>query len=164
MTVPPVFTLRQGGLPLIVSIPHAGTYVPPAIAASLTPEGLSVPDTDWHVDRLYGFLAELDVTVLTATHSRIVVDLNRSPLGGLLYPGQVETGICPVETFSGERLYEGAAPDEAEIGRRVTQYWRPYHDALQEEIGRLRARHGFVRLLDPALVRRCAARPEPRQF
>ena len=69
-----------------------------------TGHGLAVPDTDWHVDRLYGFLNELDVTVLTATHSRIVVDLNRSPAGGKLYPGQAETGICPTESFAGEPL------------------------------------------------------------
>jgi N-formylglutamate deformylase len=114
----------------------------------LTPLGRSVPDTDWHVDRLYGFLAELDVTVLTATHSRFVVDLNRSPAGGLLYPGQAETGICPTETFAGEPIYAAGPPGASEAARRVAQYWQPYHDALRREIDRVRSRHGVVRLLD----------------
>ncbi len=148
MTAPPVFTLRQGGTPLIVSIPHAGTYLPPTLAQALTPLGRAVPDTDWHVDRLYGFLAGLDVTVLTATHARIVVDLNRAPSGGLLYPGQAETGICPTESFAGDPLYAAPPPDATGIARRVAQYWQPYHDALRQQIDRLHAQHGFVRLLD----------------
>jgi N-formylglutamate deformylase len=148
MTPPPIFTLREGGSAVLVSIPHAGTYLPPDIAAVLTPIGRAVPDTDWHVDRLYGFLGELDVTVITATHSRYAVDLNRSPAGGKLYPGQAETGICPAETFAGELLYAGAPPGAAEIARRVALYWQPYHDALRGQIDRLRARHGAVRVLD----------------
>jgi N-formylglutamate deformylase len=148
VTAPPLFTVREAGSPVVVSIPHAGTYLPPDIAAALTPIGRAIPDTDWHVDRLYGFLAEMDVTVLTATHSRYVVDLNRSPAGGKLYPGQAETGICPTETFAGAALYAGEPPDAAEIARRVATSWQPYHDALQGQIARLRARHSAVRVLD----------------
>jgi N-formylglutamate amidohydrolase len=148
MTAPPLFHLREGSGPLVVSIPHAGTFLPEDIAAQLTPVGLAVPDTDWFVDRLYNFLDELDVTIITATHSRYVVDLNRSPEGGKLYPGQAETGICPTENFAGAPLYEAPPPDAAERGRRVVQYWQPYHDALAASLARVRARHGFVRLLD----------------
>jgi N-formylglutamate deformylase len=152
MSPPPVFTLREGGSPLLVSIPHAGTYLPAEIEAALTAAGREVPDTDWHVDRLYGFLAEQDVTVLTATHSRYAVDLNRSPSGGALYPGQAETGICPTETFDGLPLY-GTKPDAAEIARRVALYWQPYHDAMRAQIARLRDRHGFAHVLDGHSIR-----------
>lgn len=148
-----LFHLRQGGLPLVVSIPHAGTFVPDDIVERLTPVGRAVVDTDWHVDKLYGFLEQLDVTVLAATHSRTVVDLNRSPQGGKLYPGQTETGICPTESFAGEALYEGAPPDPAEIAGRVAAYWQPYHDALAVQIARLREKHGWVRVLDGHSIR-----------
>ncbi len=145
MTAPPLFTLREGGSRLLVNIPHAGIYLPPDVAAGLTPVGRDIPDTDWHVDRLYGFLEALDVTVLTATHSRYVADLNRGPGGEKLYPGQAETGICPTETFAGEPLYSGAKPD---VAARVACYWQPYHDALAAQIGRLRGLHGAVHVLD----------------
>jgi N-formylglutamate deformylase len=148
VTAPPLFTLREGTSPVIVSIPHAGTYLPPAIAAALTPIGRAIPDTDWHVDRLYDFLAGEDVTVIIASHSRYVVDLNRSPTGGKLYPGQAETGICPTETFAGEPLYDSDPPSAAGIAQRVATYWQPYHDALRGQIARLRARHCAVRVLD----------------
>jgi N-formylglutamate deformylase len=161
MTSPPLFHLREGTSPLVVSIPHAGIFVPDDIAAQLTPAGLAVPDTDWFVDRLYGFLDELDVTVITATHSRYVVDLNRSPDGGKLYPGQAETGICPTETFAGAPLYAAEPPDAAARQQRVAHYWQPYHDALAAALGRVRHHHKFVRLLDahsiPATVPRLFA-------
>jgi len=148
VTAPPLFTLREGGSKLLVSIPHAGTYLPPDLAARLTQAGRAVPDTDWHVDRLYDFLSELDVTVLVATHSRIVVDLNRGPEGARLYPGQAETGLCPTESFAGIRYYAGHPPDAADVTTRVATYWQPYHTALQAQLTRLQALHGDAVVLD----------------
>jgi N-formylglutamate deformylase len=153
MSAPPLFHLRQGGSRLIVSIPHAGTYLPLDIAATLTPLGRELIDTDWHVDRLYGFLAELDVTTIVATHSRTVVDLNRGPDGGKLYPGQTETTICPTESFDGAPLYAAAPPAADAIGQRIETYWRPYHDALAANIARVEARHGRAILLDGHSIR-----------
>ena len=98
-------------------------------------------DTDWHVDRLNDFLPELDATVLIATHSRTVVDLNRGPDGGKLYPGQAETGLCPTETFAGEPLYRSTPPDGAERAARIALYWQPYHAALAAELARVKALH-----------------------
>jgi N-formylglutamate deformylase len=153
MTAPPLFHLREGSGPLVVSIPHAGTFLPDDIAAQLTPEGRGVPDTDWFVDLLYKFLDELDVTVIAATHSRYVVDLNRSPEGGKLYPGRAETGICPTETFDGAPLYIGAPPDATARAKLVTRYWQPYHDALAASLERVKRHHKFVRLLDAHSIR-----------
>jgi N-formylglutamate deformylase len=150
---PPVFTLREGASRLIVSIPHAGTYLPEPVAARLSEVGRAVVDTDWHVDRLYGFLDTLDVTVLVATHSRIVADLNRPPGGGTLYPGQAETGVCPRESFAGEALYAVDPPDAMELSQRLELYWRPYHAALQAQIERVMALHGEARLLDAHSIR-----------
>ena len=40
------YRLEPGTIPLLVSFPHVGTHVPPAIAARLTPLAATVPDTD----------------------------------------------------------------------------------------------------------------------
>lgn len=141
------FRFRQGSTPLLVSMPHAGTYIPNAIAARMTEPALKVPDTDWHIDRLYDFLDEIGASILTATHSRYVVDLNRPPDDASLYPGQTSTGLCPAATFSGEALYgDGSAPAADEIAERRERYWQPYHDQLSAELARLRSEHGFVLL------------------
>ncbi len=142
-----IFTLHRGTLPLLVSVPHDGTHVPDAIAARLTDGARQVPDTDWHIARLYDFARAMGASMIVPTHSRYVIDLNRGEDDVSLYPGQNTTGLCPLVRFSGEPVYQaGREPDEAEVRRRVDAYWRPYHDALRDEIARLHAEHGRVLL------------------
>ena len=112
-TTEPPFRFRQGTRPLLISMPHVGTHVPPALAARFTDEARQVPDTDWHLERLYDFADELGASVLVATHSRYVIDLNRPPDGASLYPGQSVTGLCPVDTFDNTPIYEaGDVPED----------------------------------------------------
>ncbi len=149
-----VYRLIPGNTRLLVSIPHAGTVLPPALAARMTSAARALPDTDWHVDRLYDFLADMGASVLTATHSRYVIDLNRPPDDSPLYPGLTASGLCPVETFDGQPVWRARqAPGAAEIADRVTQYWQPYHDRLRAELDRLRARHGSAVLWDAHSIR-----------
>ncbi len=147
--------VTRGSEPLLVSIPHTGTEIPPAIEADLVSPWLARKDSDWWVERLYGFAASMGATVIRATQSRTVIDVNRDPTGALLYPGQATTGLCPAETFDGEPLYKPGrrAPDAAEIARRRKLYFDPYHDALQEEIARLRQAHARIILYDCHSIR-----------
>ena len=154
-TTEPPFRFRAGTRPLLISMPHVGTHVPPALAARFTAEARQVPDTDWHLERLYDFADELGASVLVATHSRYVIDLNRDPSGASLYPGQSVTGLCPVDTFDDTPLYADAAdhPDEAEIAARRDAIWHPYHAQLTEELARIKARHGIAMLWDAHSIR-----------
>ena len=153
-TTEPAFRLRQGTQPLLISMPHVGTHVPPALAARFTTVAQQVPDTDWHLERLYDFADALGASVLVATHSRYVVDLNRPPDNQNLYPGQDTTGLCPIDTFDKTPLYaEGDVPESAEINARVDAIWRPYHQALEGELQRLRAAHSKVVLWDAHSIR-----------
>lgn len=141
--------LIAGEAPLLISIPHMGNFVPPDVKRRMTAEALSLPDTDWHVDKLYWFAQELGASILMATHSRYVVDLNRPQDDQHLYPGQVKTGLCPLETFGGDPIYrEGEEPDEIEKVNRIASYWLPYHETLEEELARIRAKHGYAILYD----------------
>ncbi|MFP3801181.1 N-formylglutamate deformylase [Paraburkholderia sp. SIMBA_027] len=142
-----IFSLQRGDAPLVVSIPHLGSAIPPSLRERYTSAALTVADTDWHLDRLYAFARELGATVISAQVSRYVIDLNRPPNDESLYPGQTTTGLCPAETFRGEAVYQpGRAPDAAERASRVARYWQPYHDALTTELARLRAHHANVLL------------------
>jgi N-formylglutamate deformylase len=139
------FTLHQGTAPLFVSLPHDGTELPDDIAARMTDDARRVPDTDWHVSRLYAFAREMGASMIVPRYSRYVVDLNRPPDDESLYPGQNTTGLCPLMQFSNEPIYrQGQEPDKREITQRVKKYWRPYHDALSEEIARIKAGRGRV--------------------
>ena len=154
-TTEPAFRFRQGTRPLLLSMPHVGTYVPPALAARLTEESRQVPDTDWHLERLYDFADAIGASVLVATHSRYVIDLNRPPDGASLYPGQSVTGLCPVDNFDNRGIYLDPAdvPGDAEVAERRDAIWHPYHAKLAEELARMKAEHGTIALWDCHSIR-----------
>jgi N-formylglutamate deformylase len=144
-----LFKFRAGRTPLLVSMPHTGTHVPERIGRRMTREALQLPDTDWHLERLYDFLDELGASVLVATHSRYVVDLNRPPDNANLYPGQDTTPLVPIDTFHRQPLYlRGKEPAEAELAERFETWWKPYHAKLAGELNELRGKHGYALLWD----------------
>jgi N-formylglutamate deformylase len=149
-----IFTLRQGRVPLLISMPHVGTLLPAELTAGYSEVGRQVDDTDWHIAELYDFAAEMGASMLRPFHSRYVIDLNRPADGQSLYPGQNTTGLCPLTTFDNLPLYRpGREPDEAEIARRLPLYWQPYHDALQAELERIKSIHGYALLWDAHSIR-----------
>jgi len=145
--------VRRGEAPLIVSMPHTGTEIPAEIEARLVSPWLARKDADWWIEKLYGFAPGLGATTIRTRISRTVIDVNRDPSGRSLYPGQATTGLCPIETFDGETLYPGPAPDETEIAARRRRYFDPYHAALEAEIARLKARHGSIVLYEAHSIR-----------
>jgi N-formylglutamate deformylase len=153
------FRFIAGSTPLVVSLPHDSTHIPEAIARRMTPAALATPDTDWHVAKLYDFAEGLGATVLTATHSRYVVDLNRDPAGEALYPGADNTELCPLRTFDQEPIYRaGQEPNDAEIAQRIDRFWQPYHARLCEAIAETRDRHGVAVVFDGHTIRSRVAR------
>jgi N-formylglutamate deformylase len=146
--------LHRGTVPLLVSLPHDGSAVPDDIGARLTDSARAVPDTDWHVSRLYSVARDIGASILVPRYSRYVIDLNRPPDDVSLYPGQNTTGLCPIVQFSGAPVYrEGQEPLPEEVTARIEHYWRPYHVALAGELERLRAMHGRVVLWEGHSIR-----------
>jgi formiminoglutamase len=147
--------IHRGDAPIIVAFPHTGTEIPAEIEERLVSPWLARKDTDWWIERLYDFAPALEITTIRTHISRTVIDVNRDPSGASLYPGQATTSLCPVETFDGEPLYrEGQEPDDAEIDRRRTTWFYPYHSALSAEVERLRAAHPRIVLYDAHSIRR----------
>jgi N-formylglutamate deformylase len=143
------FRFKAGDAPMLLSMPHVGTDIPDEVAAHMTPCALAKADTDWHLAELYGFAERMGISTLAARWSRYAIDLNRPPENTNLYPGMDTTGLCPVDTFGRESLYqEGRVPDQLEVARRLERYWRPYHNKLRAELARLLALNGRVVLWD----------------
>ena len=148
------FSLHQGTVPLLVSMPHTGTDIPAELQGDYAERALGLEDTDWHLHRLYDFLQVLGASVIRPRYSRYVIDLNRPPDDAPMYPGASNTELCPTHFFNGDALYrEGRAPDLAERLRRREAYWQPYHSALAAELARLKAQHGFALLWDAHSIR-----------
>lgn len=150
-----LYELHRGDSALVVDVPHAGTHVPAAIAAAMDAgDAAALPDTDWHVEKLYAFARDAGATVMVATHSRYVVDLNRDPSGAALYAGADNTELVPTRTFDNASIWrDGQAPRGDAVKARAREYFAPYHDALATELARVKARHGHAVLLDAHSIR-----------
>lgn len=154
MNAPGWLEIERGEAPLLISLPHTGTDIPEPYESRLVSPWLSRKDADWWIEQLYDFAADFGATVVRTAISRTVIDVNRDPAGGSLYPGQATTELCPTTTFDGERLYRpGEEPDEAEIAARRASFFDPYHAVLRTEIERLRARHEHVVVYDCHSIR-----------
>lgn len=153
-----LFSAFEGDLPLLISVPHDGCQVPDDIRARMSPAGLAMPDTDWHVAELYDFARELGASMQVANYSRYVVDLNRAATDDVLYPGQLVTGLCPLQTFSGDDIYAKGGVTEVEKAMRIDKYWQPYHTRIASTLAAMRDHHGYALLWDahsiPSIVPR----------
>lgn len=146
-------TITRGDAPLLISMPHAGTDLLDLEPRLVSP-WLARKDADWWIEKLYDFTADLGATIVCTTISRTFIDVNRDPSGASLYPGQATTGLCPTTTFDGEQIYrEGQEPDATEIAARKGAHFDPYHQALRDEVARLRLHHRDVVLYDCHSIR-----------
>ncbi len=149
-----VLSFSRGQVPLLISIPHAGTRLTPAVEAALVPAARQLPDTDRHLPRLYGVAAaELGAGLLAGEYSRYVIDLNRPADDAPLY-SSATTGLFPQILFDGAPLFEpGRAPSAAERARYLAEIWTPYHRTLENELQRLKDEFGYALLFEAHSIR-----------
>ncbi len=156
-----VFQFLPGDTPLLISVPHDGRDIPADIQLRMTDTGRQIPDTDWHVAKLYDFASSIGASAIVANYSRYVVDLNRAAEDVNLYPGQVATGLCPEHTFDGAAIYQSGGVDEDDKNARIETYWRPYHEKIETTLTTMCEQHGYALLWDahsiPSIVPRLFA-------
>ena len=144
-------------VPLVISVPHAGVGIPEDIKGKFDSRMVQLlDDTDWFVDKLYSFATELGITVISANLSRWVIDLNRDPISKPLYnDGRLITGITPSTDFFGNDLYREKSdePDQAEIEKRLEQYYWPYYQKIEEILEDRKKAFGKVLLWDGHSIR-----------
>lgn len=141
-----IYQPQEKRLPIIADIPHSGMFVPPDISTQFIEEHLqSLPNTDWYLDKLYDFLPSFGVTVIQATHSRYVVDLNRQikePTFGSFW-----TSVIPEKTAFNRDIYQ-QKPDKEQIQQRIKKYYLSYHERLRALVEQKLEEFGKVYLLD----------------
>ncbi len=140
--------------PLIVEVPHAGTFVDDVTRATLAVDASGIArDADLFVDELYALAPTVGATLITTPFSRYVVDLNRGETD--LDEATVEGG--PREPRATRGLVWRLTSDNrraitrpltrAEVNRRLDLLYRPYHAALSRLIDERRAKFGFAIVL-----------------
>ncbi|NJR49365.1 MAG: N-formylglutamate amidohydrolase [Leptolyngbyaceae cyanobacterium CSU_1_3] len=133
-------------VPIVANLPHSGLFVPDQIATQFLPEHLAtLPHSDWHLEELYRSLPTLGITVLQATHSRYVIDLNREAKEPLF--GDFWTSAIPEKTAFGKPIYQ-TLPTAENIQERVKKFYNPYHNQLGKILQKKIDQFGKVYLLD----------------
>lgn len=142
--------------PVVVSVPHAGTWVPDEDRATVGADERTVlRDADLFVDRLWQSAPLLGAALLVATYSRYVLDLNRSPI-------DVDAAVCPevevparpnpraliwrVSTEGKEVLPRPLT--RAELKSRIERVHAPYHERLTALLEERRRAFGYALLVD----------------
>ncbi len=153
---PPPFVVLEPEVdsPVLVEVPHAGTYVDPETARLLVaPARAITQDADLLVDELYADAPAVGATLLAAKHSRYVVDLNRGEGdvdGGSVQgvPGLLRASRGVIWRLTGDGKPVLAEPvARAELERRLALVYRPYHAALAGLIARKVRRFGHAVVL-----------------
>jgi len=154
--------------PILLSIPHCGTAFPDELKDQYKSELIQAPDdTDWFVDQLYNFAPAMGITMISATYSRWVIDLNRDPKSKPLYTdGRIITGLCPTTNFLGEPIYKDNRNEvtQTEINERLKSYYHPYHNKIQELLNDLKEEFGQVLLWDCHSIRQTVKTIQTEKF
>lgn len=145
---------RAREVPVVVEVPHAGTWIPDDLGDGLAVEPDDVRrDADAFVDTLWSDAPARGAVTLVATVSRFVVDLNRAEddvdlravQGARATPAQPR-GVIWRQASSGRCVLASPLSRES-FRRRLDRFYTPYHAALSAELRALHARHGRVLLI-----------------
>lgn len=145
---------------VIFASPHSGRDYSDAFLAKAVLDAAEIRSSeDAFVDLLYADAPACGAPLLTALAPRAFLDLNRGPeemdpalIAGVRRVSQNPRvasglGIIPRVVANGRHIYRGKLTLE-EAHNRITQYWRPYHDALQTLIDESHHRFGEAILID----------------
>lgn len=142
------FRFYQGETPLLVSMPHSGLNLTATEDNALTDKAKCLPDTDWYIPDIYGNLAGHGVSVISANYSRYVIDLNRPYDDAALYTTKT-TGLFPEILFDESPIFlPEKTPSDAHRALCKAQIWLPYHQQIEQELARIKAKFGYAILLD----------------
>ncbi|MDX9720900.1 MAG: N-formylglutamate amidohydrolase [Myxococcota bacterium] len=147
---------RAEAIPILIDVPHAGELEPAEVTARcVAAYERRKRDFDLYVDRFWSQSPSLGATMMVARYSRYVLDLNRSAedvdaASVQAHPnpeGRFRRGLLWQVTAAGEPVL--AEPlSQAEYVQRVATYHQPYHAHLQASLEAIRARFGYVVLID----------------
>jgi N-formylglutamate deformylase len=129
-------------LPILISVPHGGTTIPPEVADRIRLTAREVlGDSDTFTRKLYDFRHNV-VAFIEYPIARAVVDVNRAPED---QPPKNPDGVIKTRTVQGLQVYkEGGYPEEGLISTLLQTYYYPYHERVAE----LLDAHGVQLALD----------------
>ena len=154
--------MRQA-VPFLFASPHSGRSYPQSLLASSRLDATTLRRSeDAFVDELFAGAIGLGAPLLAAQFPRAFLDVNRSQreLDAGMFDRPLDVpvdtpsprvaaglGVIPRIVRDGAEIYRGKLHG-AEAGARLTQLYKPYHQALAALIQETRARFGVAVLID----------------
>ncbi len=164
---PPLVHRARGGLPVLLSVPHAGRDYPAWLVALANGGRASLePLEDPLVDRLAAPAITAGIAAVVARTPRAAIDCNRGEdeIDPLVVAGSGARrtsarargglGIVPGRTAAHGTLWRHPIT-RRQLDERIAQAHRPYHAAIAAELEALANRFGGAILLD------CHSMPPP---
>jgi len=163
----PIIHQPRGDLPVLLSVPHSGRDYPNWLVemASAGQNSLT-PLEDPFVDRLIWRALKRGCGAVIATTPRAAIDCNRAEdevdpaviegprRGRMTARARGGLGIVPARTQQHGYLWRRAISPR-QLEERLDQAHRPYHEAIEQQLGHLLDRFGCALLLD------CHSMPPP---
>lgn len=149
--------------PLVFASPHSGRHVPDGFLNEIAVDSHALRTSeDAFVDQLFQRTPEFGAVFIRANFARAFIDPNRDPweLDPKMFRDTLPAwanarsprvanglGAIPKVVADGRAIYRRLLSLDEAVDR-IERYHDPYHDALNAEIERTRARHGFAILVD----------------
>lgn len=150
---------KMQSLPIVVDVPHAGEWIPDDVLLEMVVGDKKLRrDLDLYVDRIWDRAPKLGATLIASNVSRYVVDLNRaandvSPqtvegAQRINKPGYYQDRGVVWRTTTDNTSVMSAPMSAESFARRIATFHTPYHDAIAQEIERVRIQFGYCILVD----------------
>lgn len=139
-----IWNEKNNKIPVVVSIPHSGTYIPKVMKEKLK-DNIVLANIDWYLPELYSFLKDIGFTTIIDNISRYVIDPNREILDN--YNDSYTKSYIYTKTTFGSEMYKKSINKE-EIEYRIDEYYKPFHKAIERAIKDKLDRFDKVYLLD----------------
>src|SRR3569623_2302823 len=150
-------------VPFVFASPHSGRSYPASLLDRTRLDATTLRRSeDAFVDELFAGAIGLGAPLLAAQFSRAFLDVNRASAeldagmfdAPLRVPGDAPTprvvawlGVIPRIVRDGAEIYRGKLKS-GEADARLSQFYRPYHQALAGLLEETRARFGVAVLID----------------
>ncbi len=151
-------------VPFLFASPHSGRFYPASLLERSRLDATSLRSSeDAFVDELFAGVVDLGAPLLAAQFPRAFLDVNRSmaelDAGMFASPLAVPVdtpssprvaaglGVIPRIVRDGAEIYRGKL-DSGEAGARLSQLYKPYHQALSDLMRETRTRFGVAVLID----------------
>lgn len=158
-----LFNLDSPGLPILISVPHAGREYPAELLENvrIAPADLQRLE-DRYADRLVAPAIAAGMPAIVAHRARAWIDLNRGE--DELDPEMIKGGTSVRKTVGSAKMRGGLGlvprrlmhsgdiwlrPFEAQdIEQRLSGFHRPYHQQVEKELLQMHDRFGIALLVD----------------